>query len=159
MGGGRKNHLPKLGFNSTPTASSTVSQIFPPGRFCVFIIIIIIIYPLTTSVVEAPRWFCNQFSPFFHVLHCPLGPAKLQACLFPDVVFPPLPLPALSSSSSHCTLQDGFCHTWWTGDMTIPLQFGSLYNRQEVFMWSNCLLAQTSPLVIRSLYEMCNILR
>ena len=26
------------------------------------------------------------------------------------------------------------------GNMTIPLQFASLYNHQEVFMWSNCLL-------------------
>ena len=24
--------------------------------------------------------------------------------------------------------------------MTTPLQFASLYNRQEVFVWSNCLL-------------------
>ena len=24
--------------------------------------------------------------------------------------------------------------------MTIPLQFASLYDRQEVFVWSNCLL-------------------
>ena len=44
------------------------------------------------------RWFCNQFSPFFPVLHCPLGLAELQACPFPDVVFPPLPLSALSAS-------------------------------------------------------------
>ena len=28
--------------------------------------------------------------------------------------------------------------TWWTGDMTIPLQFASLYDGQEVFVWSNC---------------------
>ena len=26
------------------------------------------------------------------------------------------------------------------GDMTIPLQFASPYNGQEVFMWSDCLL-------------------
>ena len=26
------------------------------------------------------------------------------------------------------------------GNMTIPLQFASLYNRQGVFVWSNCLL-------------------
>ena len=26
------------------------------------------------------------------------------------------------------------------GDMTISLQFGSLYNGQEVFEWSDCLL-------------------
>ena len=26
------------------------------------------------------------------------------------------------------------------GDMTIPIQFASLYNGQEIFVWSNCLL-------------------
>ena len=48
------------------------------------------------------RWV--QFSPFFPVLHCPLGSAELKACPFPDVVFPPLPLSALSFSSFHCAL-------------------------------------------------------
>ena len=27
-----------------------------------------------------------------------------------------------------------------TGDMTIPLQFASLYDSLEVFVWSDCLL-------------------
>ena len=44
-----------------------------------------------------------HFSLFFTVL----GLAELQACPFPDVVFPPLPLSALSSSPFHCVLQDG----------------------------------------------------
>ena len=43
--------------------------------------------------------------------------------------------------------------------MTIPLQFASLYDGQEVFVWSNCLLARTSSLVTWSLYEMRSILR
>ena len=34
------------------------------------------------------RWFRNQFPPSFPVLHCTLGQGELQACLFPDVVFP-----------------------------------------------------------------------
>ena len=54
------------------------------------------------------RWFRNQFSRFFPVLHCPLGPAEPQACPFPNVVVPPLPLSALPSSPFHCALQDGF---------------------------------------------------
>ena len=29
---------------------------------------------------------------------------------------------------------------WWTGDMSIPLQFASLYDGQEVFVWSDFLL-------------------
>ena len=102
---------------------------------------IIIINPLTARVVGAPQMiFCNQFSPFFPVLHCPLGLAELQACPFPDVVFLPLPLSTLPSSPFLCAVQDGFGQTWWTGNMTIPLQFASLYDRQEIFMWSNCLL-------------------
>ena len=103
--------------------------------------IIVIINPLTAKVVWAPQMILQ---PVFSIspcsLHCPLGLAEIQACLFPDVVFPPLPLSALSSSPFHCTLQDGFDQTCWTGNMTIPLQFASLYNRQEIFMWSNCLL-------------------
>ena len=94
------------------------------------------------------RWFCNQFSTFFPVLHCPLGLAELQARPFLDVVFSPLPLSALCSSPSHCALQDCFGQTWWMGKMTIPLQFASLYNRQEIFMWSNCLLDLGMDLLI-----------
>ena len=86
------------------------------------------------------RWFRNQFPPFFSVFHCPLGLGKLQACPFPDVVFPPLALSALSSSPFHCALQDGFGMTWWTGDMGIALQFASLYDGEEVFVWSDCVL-------------------
>ena len=83
------------------------------------------IYPLIPSIPQSGgslghhRWFRNQFSPFVPVLHCPLGLCEHQACPFPDVVFPPLPLSALSSSPFHCVLQDGFGQTWWTGDMTI----------------------------------------
>ena len=55
--------------------------------------------------------FATNFYPFFPVLHYPLGLAELQACLFPDVVFPPLLLSALSSSPFHCALQDGFGQT------------------------------------------------
>ena len=76
--------------------------------------------PWPRGLLGRNRWFCNQFSPFFHVLHCSLGLAELQACSFPDVVFLPLPLSTLSSSPFHCALQDGFGQTWWTGDMTIP---------------------------------------
>ncbi|WP_419612661.1 hypothetical protein, partial [Thiolapillus sp.] len=74
------------------------------------IIIIIIINPLTARVIGAPQMIL-QFSPFFSVLRCPLGLAELQACPFPDVVFPPFPLSALSSSPFHCALQDGFGQT------------------------------------------------
>ena len=49
-----------------------------------------------------------HFSLFFTALW---GLGELQACSFPDVVFPPVPLSALSSSPFHCALQDGFGQT------------------------------------------------
>ena len=88
------------------------------------IIIIIIINPLTARVVKM------ILQPVFSIFPCsplPSGTCQLQACPFPDVVFPPLPLSALSFFPFHCALQNGFGLTWWTGDMTIPLQFASLH--------------------------------
>ena len=60
--------------------------------------IIIIIYPLTTMVVWVPQMISQPVSSISPVLHCPLGLGDLPACPFPDVVFPPLPLSASSSS-------------------------------------------------------------
>ena len=59
------------------------------------------------------RWgttddFATSFLHFPLFSTAPLGLAELQACPFPDVVFLPLPLSALSSSPFHCALQDGF---------------------------------------------------
>ena len=67
----------------------------------------LIIYLLTARVVGAPQIILQPVSEIFPVLHCPLGPAELRACPFPDVVFPPFPLSALSSSPFHCASQDG----------------------------------------------------
>ena len=54
------------------------------------------------------RWgTTNDFATGFF-LQCPLGLAELQACLFPDVVFPPIPLSALFSSPFHCALARWF---------------------------------------------------
>ena len=66
-----------------------------------------LICPLTARAIWAPQMIRNQFPPFSPVLHCPLGNGELQACPFPDVVFPPLPLSASSSSPFHCALRDG----------------------------------------------------
>ena len=49
------------------------------------------------SLNREGRWgttddFVTSFLHFPLVLHCPLGLGELQACPFPDVVFPPLPL-------------------------------------------------------------------
>ena len=94
---------------------------------------------LNREVVGAPHMISQLVSSIFLCSPLPSGTWRIQACPFPNVVFPPLPLSALSSSYFHCALQDGFGQTWWTGDLTIPLQFASLYNGQ-VFVWSNCLL-------------------
>ena len=82
--------------------------------------------PLPRGSLVHHRWFHNQFPPFFPLFHCCLGLGEPQACPFPDVVFPSLRLPALSSSPFHCALQDGFGQTLRTGDMSIPLRFASL---------------------------------
>ena len=74
-------------------------------------LIIIIINPLTARAVGAPQMILQPVFSISPVLHCPLGLAELQACPFPDVAFPPLPLSAWSSSPFHCALQDGFCQT------------------------------------------------
>ena len=63
---------------------------------------------------------------------------------------------AQSSAIAFCALQDVFGLTWWTGNMSVPLQFASLYDGQEVFCvpiacW---IFALTSSLVTWSLYEM-----
>ena len=110
-----------------------------------------LIYSLTARVVGAPEMISQPASSIFPVLSCPLGLGKLKACPFPDVVFPSLPLSVLSSSPFHCALRDGFGQTCWTGDMTIPLQFASLYDRQVVFVWSSCLLDLGTDFLVGSM--------
>ena len=58
--------------------------------------------PLPQGSLGHRRWLHNQFPPFFYVFHCSLGLGKLQACPFPNVVFPPLLPSASSSSPFHC---------------------------------------------------------
>ena len=67
------------------------------------------------SLNREGRWgttddFATSFL-HFSLFSTALGLAKHQACPFPDVVFPPLPLSASSSSPFHCALQDGFGQT------------------------------------------------
>ena len=101
--------------------------------------IVIIIYPLIARVVGAPQMILQPvssifpFSPLLSWTRQTLGLSIPLCCL------PALP-PFALSSSFHCALQDGFGQTRWTGDMTIPLQFVSLYNGWEVFVWPDCLL-------------------
>ena len=74
--------------------------------------IIIIIYPLSARVVGAPEMISQPVSSIFvPALYCPMGLGELQASPFPNLVVPPLPLSALSSSPIQCALQDGFGQT------------------------------------------------
>ena len=59
--------------------------------------------------VWAPQIILQPVSSIFAC--SPLGLGELQACPFPDALFPPLPLSTLSSSPFHCALQDGFGQT------------------------------------------------
>ena len=70
-----------------------------------------LIYPLTARVIGAPQIISEPFFSIFPVLHWSPRPAKLQACPFPDVVFPSRSPSASSSSPFHCVLQDGLGQT------------------------------------------------
>ena len=93
----------------------------------------------------------------FSVLYCPLRLGELLAYPFPDVVFLPLLLSALSSSPFHFTVP---CNTVLARpheqEMSIRLHFVSLYDGSLNACW---ILAWTPLLVTCSLYEMCSILR
>ena len=62
----------------------------------------------------------------------PVHSLMLSSHLFlcPPCLLPPFTVP--------CKMVLARPDEW--GHMTIPLQFASLYDRQEIFMWSNCLL-------------------
>ena len=100
----------------------------------------IIIYPWTTRVVGAPQMILQPVSFIFLCSQLPSGTCWTPGLSIPWCCLPTSSSVCLSSSPFHCALQDGFSQTWWAGDMTIPLQFASLYDRLEVFMWSSCLL-------------------
>ena len=90
--------------------------------FITLIIIIIIIYPLTTKIVGAPQMILQPVSSIFLCSPPPFGSWRTQG----------LSISLMLSSHLFLCLP--------RGDMTIPLQFVSLYDGQEVFVWSDCLL-------------------
>ena len=61
-------------------------------------------------------------------------------CPFPDVVFPPLPLSAWSSSPFYCSLQDGFGQTWWLETRTYHCSLHLFTMVRSFSVWSDCLL-------------------
>ena len=96
-------------------------------------------YSLIMGIVVAPQ-MTSQPVPF-NFLCSPLATGTWQtpAASIPWCYLPISFLSTLSSFTFHCALQDGFGQTRWTEDMSMLLQFASLYNDQ-VFMESNCLL-------------------
>ena len=99
-----------------------------------------LIYPLTARVVGAPQMTSQPVPSVFLCSPPPAGTWRTpglsiswcclrtssSVCLF---FFP------LSLCPASC-----FGQIWWMGDMSIPLQFASLYDGHEVFVWSQCLL-------------------
>ena len=101
----------------------------------------------------------GQFPPFFSLLHCPLRLGELQACQFPDVVFPPLRLSALSSFDSACRMvlarpdeREAYLYHFSLRVFTIVKRS----SRSSIACW---ILARTSSLVTWSLDEIHRILR
>ena len=99
-----------------------------------------LIYPLTARVVGAPQMISQPVSSIFPCSPLPSGTWRTPVLSIPWCCLPTASSVGLVFFPFHCALQDGFGQTWWTGDMTIPLQFSSLYHGQEVFIWSDCLL-------------------
>ena len=102
-------------------------------------IIIIIINPLIARVVGAPQMNLQSVFSIFPCSPLPSGTCRTPGLSIPWCCPPTSSSSALSSSPFHCALQDGFGQTWWTENMTKPLQFASLYDHLA-FVWSNCLL-------------------
>ena len=107
-------------------------------RYQIYTIIITIIYPLIARVIGAPQMISLPVSSIFPCYPLLSGTWRTPGLSIPWCCLPTSSSVCMSSSPFHCALQDGFGQTWWTGDMTIPLQFSSLYHGQ-VFLWSDCL--------------------
>ena len=112
------------------------------------------------------RWgttddFAISFLHFFSVLHYPLGLGEIQACPFPDVVFPPLFQPALSSSPLTVPCKMVFARP--DERETCPYHFSlplfTMVRRSSCSLIARWILARTSSLVTWSLHEMHSILR
>ena len=99
-------------------------------------------------------------SSIFPVLHCPLGLGELQARPFLDVVFPPLPLSASSSSPFPRALQDGLARP--DEEETCPQHFSlclfTMIRRSSCGPIACWITAQIFSLVTWSLYKMRSIL-
>ena len=107
-------------------------------------------------------WFCNQFSPFFPCFPLPSGTLRTPGLSIPDVVFPPVPLSALSSSHFHCAVckmvlaRPDEREAW---PYHCSLRLFMMVRRSSCGPIACWILARTSSLWTWSLYEMCSVLR
>ena len=107
------------------------------GSIFIIFFISISIYPITARFVWAPQMMSQPVSSIFP---CSLLPSRTWRT-------PGLSIPwgCLPISFSVCLVffPISLCLArlfWWTGDMSIPLQFASLYDDQELFVSTDCLL-------------------
>ena len=115
-------------------------------------------YPFTARVVGAPRMTSQLSFLHFAVLHCPMGHGELQACRFPDVVFPPLFLSAFVFFLFSLCLARWFWPDLMNGrhDNTTAVCVSrvTMVRRSSYGPIACWISAWASSLVTRSLYEM-----
>ena len=80
--------------------------------------------PLTSRVIGAPETTSQLVSSIFPCSPLPSGTLRTPGLSIPLCC---LPTSFYACLVFYCVLQDGFGQTWWTGDVSIPLQFASLY--------------------------------
>ena len=99
-----------------------------------------LIYPLTVKVAgaRAPQMISQPVSSIFPCSPLPPGTWRTPGLSIPWWCLPPSSSVCLVFFPLSLCWQEGFGQTLWTGDMTVPLQFASLYDGQEVFVWSDC---------------------
>ena len=118
--------------------------------------------PLTAVVVGAPQVTSQPVSSVFR--RSQLGPGELQACPFPDVVFPHFFPSALSSlppplSTVSCRMVLVRPDERETCPYLFGPRFCTMVRRSSCFPNAGWILAQTSSLVTWPLNEMRSILQ
>ena len=110
-----------------------------PHATCHYHMLIIIIYPVTTKVVGAPQIILQPVSSIFPCSPLPSDLANsrpVHSLLLSSHLFlcPPCLLPPVTVPCKMLLARPDELETW-------PYHCSlSLYNGQEVFMWSDCLL-------------------
>ena len=104
------------------------------------------------------QW-AKPVSSIFLCSPLPYGTWRTTGCPFPDTVFPPLLMSALSSPFC-CALQVVLArpNEWETYPCHCSLHLFMMVRRSSWGLIACWILAQTSSLVTWSLYEMCSIL-